>query len=134
MSSHSADPRPPTSARCRRAVDRPARPGRARRSGASIDRSGRVIGHLQALARGCRTSATGRDASTRRVAAFRDLGEFWSADDAVDCLRLRALTLERLRPPIRAAPTIDDRRPAAHARPRFGEDPDRARRARPAAP
>ena len=51
-----------------------------------IDAKGRVIGHLQAI--------TG-DAGTRYRArrfhvashAFRDLGEFWSAGDAIDCLR-----------------------------------------------
>lgn len=51
-----------------------------------IDANGRVIGHLQAV-------AVGKDLRfrARRFHAvsgvFRDLGDFWSADDAVDCLR-----------------------------------------------
>lgn len=51
-----------------------------------IDRSGRVIGHLQALAQGggIRYRARRFHAATR---AFLDLGEFWSVDDAIDCLR-----------------------------------------------
>ncbi|GAA1990554.1 hypothetical protein [Microbacterium pumilum] len=51
-----------------------------------IDRSGRVIGHLQAMAEaaGVRYRARRFHAPSR---AFRDLGEFWSAADAVDCLR-----------------------------------------------
>lgn len=50
------------------------------------DRSGRVIGHVQALAdhAGMRYRARRYHAGSR---AFRDLGEFWSADDAIDCLR-----------------------------------------------
>lgn len=51
-----------------------------------IDRSGRVIGHLQAL-----TQAGGIRYRARRFQAvsqaFLDLGEFWSVDDAIDCLR-----------------------------------------------
>lgn len=50
-----------------------------------VARSGRVIGHLQAI---------GEDPDTRYRArrfraasrAFRDLGDFWSADDAVECI------------------------------------------------
>lgn len=51
-----------------------------------IDRSGRVIGHLQALAQGSgiRYRARRFHAASR---AFLDLGEFWSVDDAIDCLR-----------------------------------------------
>ncbi|MGA7149102.1 MAG: hypothetical protein WBX17_11515 [Microbacterium sp.] len=51
-----------------------------------IDASGRVIGHVQALvqADGVRFRARRFRAATR---AFMDLGEFWSVDDAVDCLR-----------------------------------------------
>lgn len=51
-----------------------------------IDREGRVIGHLEAIAGsgGVRYRARRFHASIR---GFRDLGEFWSADDAVDCLR-----------------------------------------------
>lgn len=51
-----------------------------------VDRSGHVIGHLQAI-------GSGRDVrySARRFhppsRTFRELGEFWSADDAVDCIR-----------------------------------------------
>ena len=48
--------------------------------------SGRVIGHLQAIAeaRGIRFRARRFHAATH---TFRDLGDFWSADDAVECLR-----------------------------------------------
>jgi len=48
-----------------------------------VDRSGRVIGHLQAVRqdRGVRYRARRFHAPSR---AFRDLGEFWSADDAVE--------------------------------------------------
>lgn len=51
-----------------------------------IDGSGRVIGHIQALAdqAGVRYRARRFHAASR---AFRDLGEFWSAGDAIDCLR-----------------------------------------------
>lgn len=49
------------------------------------DRSGRVIGHLQALVSGSdvRYRARRFHAASRM---FRDLGEFWSADDAVECV------------------------------------------------
>ena len=52
-----------------------------------VDRNGRVIGHLQAVALddGIRYSARRFHSPSR---AFRDLGEFWSADDAVECVRL----------------------------------------------
>ncbi|GAA5029875.1 hypothetical protein ACFQRL_07980 [Microbacterium fluvii] len=47
----------------------------------------RVIGHLHRLAH-----ADGTRFRARRfhegARAFLDLGDFWSADDAVDCLRL----------------------------------------------
>lgn len=51
-----------------------------------IDRGGRVIGHLQALtqAGGIRYRARRFHTASR---AFLDLGEFWSVDDAIDCLR-----------------------------------------------
>jgi hypothetical protein len=51
-----------------------------------IDASGRVIGHIQALAEGAdvRYRARRFHAGSR---SFRDLGDFWSACDAVDCLR-----------------------------------------------
>ncbi|MET0830236.1 MAG: hypothetical protein ABWY26_11980 [Microbacterium sp.] len=50
-----------------------------------VDRGGRVIGHLQAVAQseGMRYSARRFHAPSR---AFRDLGEFWSVDDAVECV------------------------------------------------
>lgn len=68
------------------------RPGGFRLTGAGpalwrvLDASGRVIGHLQAVAhsQGVRYRARRFHTATR---AFRDLGDFWSADDAVDCLR-----------------------------------------------
>lgn len=51
-----------------------------------LDRSGRAIGHLQAVLttegvawRARRFHRASRD--------LRDLGDFWSPDDAVDCLR-----------------------------------------------
>lgn len=51
-----------------------------------LDASGRVLGHLQAV-----PSSTGVRYRARRFhpasGAFRDLGDFWSPDDAVDCLR-----------------------------------------------
>ena len=52
-----------------------------------IDPDGRIIGHLEARAehQGVRYRARRFHAQSR---AFRDLGAFWSADDAVECLRL----------------------------------------------
>jgi len=52
-----------------------------------IDVEGRIIGHLEAQAerQGVRYRARRFHAGSR---AFRDLGAFWSADDAVECLRL----------------------------------------------
>ncbi|WP_127819540.1 hypothetical protein [Microbacterium sp. CPCC 204701] len=51
-----------------------------------LDRSGRVLGHLQAVLDG-----NGVRFRARRFhpasGAFRNLGDFWSPDDAVDCLR-----------------------------------------------
>lgn len=50
-----------------------------------IDGAGRVIGHLQALA-----GDAGIRFRARRFhpgSGFRDLGDFWSPDDAVACLR-----------------------------------------------
>lgn len=50
------------------------------------DASGIVIGHLQAVAfaQGVRYRARRFHPASR---SFRDLGDFWSADDAVDCIR-----------------------------------------------
>ena len=52
-----------------------------------VDGTGRAIGHLQAIghADGERYRARRFHAPSR---AFRDLGEFWSADDAVECVAL----------------------------------------------
>ncbi|HYI52178.1 MAG TPA: hypothetical protein VEX42_11480 [Microbacterium sp.] len=49
--------------------------------------SGRVIGHLHAVRQGhdVRYSARRFHAPSR---TFRELGEFWSADDAVECVIL----------------------------------------------
>lgn len=51
-----------------------------------VDRRGRVIGHIQAIA-----SGDGPLFRARRFHAasrgFRDLGDFWRASDAVECLR-----------------------------------------------
>jgi hypothetical protein len=60
----------------------PAAPGLWR----VLEGSGRVIGHIQAGAAeaGLRYSARRYHAGSR---AFRDLGEFWSVGDAIDCLR-----------------------------------------------
>jgi hypothetical protein len=51
-----------------------------------VDARGRIIGHLEASSQhqGVRYRARRFHTASR---AFRDLGEFWSADDAVDCLR-----------------------------------------------
>lgn len=51
-----------------------------------VDRRGVVIGHLQALTMsgGIRYRARRFQATSR---AFLELGEFWSAGDALDCLR-----------------------------------------------
>ncbi|WP_246159769.1 hypothetical protein [Microbacterium rhizomatis] len=51
-----------------------------------IDPRGIVIGHVQALSLGdsVRFRARRYHAASK---GFRDLGDFWSADDAVDCLR-----------------------------------------------
>ena len=51
-----------------------------------MDASGRVIGHLQASAQrqGVRYRARRFHTASR---TFRELGEFWSADDAIECLR-----------------------------------------------
>ena len=60
----------------------PAAPGLWR----VLERSGRVIGHIQARAadHDLRYRARRYHAGSR---AFRDLGEFWSVADAIDCLR-----------------------------------------------
>lgn len=51
-----------------------------------IDTHGRIVGHLQAVLspEGVRFRALRFHAASR---AFRDLGAFWRAQDAVDCLR-----------------------------------------------
>lgn len=51
-----------------------------------LDASGIVIGHLEEVhvAAGIRFRARRYHPPSR---AFRDLGAFWSADDAVECLR-----------------------------------------------
>jgi hypothetical protein len=51
-----------------------------------ISPAGRVIGHLESVddPRGVRFRAKRYHAPTMR---FRELGEFWSAEDAVACLR-----------------------------------------------
>jgi hypothetical protein len=60
----------------------PAAPGRWR----VVESTGRIIGHLDALPHpgGARYRARRYHAPTR---AFRDIGDFWSPDDAVDALR-----------------------------------------------
>lgn len=74
-------PTPSLSARAQVRLD-PAAPGLWR----VRDRAGVVIGHLQAVSElgGTRFRARRFHASTH---AFRDLGDFWSADDAIECLR-----------------------------------------------
>ncbi|MEZ3161316.1 hypothetical protein AB1K54_12360 [Microbacterium sp. BWT-B31] len=51
------------------------------------DPSGRMIGHLESVSapEGVRWRAR---RFTRSTGSLRELGDFWSADDAVDCLRL----------------------------------------------
>jgi len=49
-----------------------------------VDR-GRVIGHLQAVREGADLRYRARRFHTPSR-AFRDLGEFWSVDDAVECV------------------------------------------------
>lgn len=51
-----------------------------------VDSGGIVIGHLQETVHpaGVRFRARRLHATSHR---FRDLGEFWSADEAVECLR-----------------------------------------------
>lgn len=51
-----------------------------------LDTSGRVIGHVQQVAEpgGIRFRARRYHPGSH---AFRDLGDFWNADDAIDCLR-----------------------------------------------
>ena len=52
-----------------------------------LDPQGRIIGHLEAQPeqQGIRYRARRFHSASH---AFRDLGAFWSADDAVECLRL----------------------------------------------
>ncbi|WP_243074988.1 hypothetical protein [Microbacterium sp. SS28] len=52
-----------------------------------LDAQGLIIGHLEAHleGQGVRYGARRFHAASR---TFRELGEFWSADDAVECLRL----------------------------------------------
>ena len=51
-----------------------------------VDVTGSIIGHLDAIPdpRGTRYRARRYHA---RAHVFRDIGDFWSADDAADCLR-----------------------------------------------
>jgi hypothetical protein len=51
-----------------------------------VDSAGLIIGHVDAFteARGLRYRAQRYHPATRM---FRELGAFWSLDDAVDCLR-----------------------------------------------
>ncbi len=51
-----------------------------------VDATGRIIGHLDAIhdPRGTRYRARRYHAGAH---AFRDVGDFWSADDAAACLR-----------------------------------------------
>lgn len=51
-----------------------------------LEPGGRVIGHLERVAQpdGVRFRARRFHAPSQ---VFRDLGDFWSADDAVECLR-----------------------------------------------
>ncbi len=51
-----------------------------------LDATGRIVGHLDAVPEllGVRYRARRYHAPSR---ALRDVGDFWSADDAVDCLR-----------------------------------------------
>ena len=51
-----------------------------------IDPTGRVIGHIQALTEGAEVRYRARRFHARSR-SFRDLGDFWSAGDAIDCLR-----------------------------------------------
>ena len=51
-----------------------------------VDAGGRVIGHLAARAEGTGTRYEARVLQAQ-THTFRPVGEFWSADDAVDCLR-----------------------------------------------
>ena len=52
-----------------------------------LEPGGRVIGHLQEIAQGGGIRFRARRYHPASH-AFRDLGDFWSADDAVECLRL----------------------------------------------
>lgn len=52
-----------------------------------VDPSGRIIGHL-----GAKSDDAGRRNVARRYHpgshAFREVGQFWSAQEAIECLRL----------------------------------------------
>ncbi|MDR7189808.1 hypothetical protein J2Y46_002634 [Microbacterium sp. BE35] len=50
-----------------------------------VEPDGRVIGHLQEIAQAGAIRFRARRYSPA-AHAFRDLGDFWSADDAVECL------------------------------------------------
>ena len=50
-----------------------------------VDRDSRVIGHLQAIRRGRDTRYVARRFHSPSR-AFRELGEFWSAGDAIECI------------------------------------------------
>ncbi|KAF2411616.1 hypothetical protein B1729_19375 [Microbacterium sp. B35-04] len=52
-----------------------------------LDRAGIVIGHLQQVPHAGDIRFRARRFH-RPSQAFRDIGEFWSADEAVECLRL----------------------------------------------
>ena len=51
-----------------------------------VDSTGRIVGHVDEVPDplGTRYRARRYHPASR---AFRDIGDFWSADDAVDCLR-----------------------------------------------
>lgn len=49
--------------------------------------SGRIIGHLQAVLLEHGASYRARRFQSS-AGTFRDIGDFWSVDDAVECLRL----------------------------------------------
>ena len=59
-------------------------------SGGCVDASGHVIGHVAELQSSARACASARSRYHAPSTRFRDLGEFWSADDAVACLRYSA--------------------------------------------
>ncbi|KZE91032.1 hypothetical protein [Microbacterium sp. TNHR37B] len=52
----------------------------------AMDRSGRVLGHIQARGESDARRYVARRFLTSRN-AYRDLGEFWTLREAVDCVR-----------------------------------------------